>query len=61
MRNKRFKFSNRRRNSVMPGVPFKDSHGATINECRRKLPDRRIDGIQSAMVNIISRDHKVYT
>jgi hypothetical protein len=25
----------------MPRVPFKDSNGATINECRRKISDRR--------------------
>jgi hypothetical protein len=61
MRNKRFKFSNRRHNNGKPGVPFKDSHGATISECRRKIPDRRVDGIQAAMVNINSRDQKAYT
>ena len=39
---KRSKFSKRRQRENMPRVPFKDSMGATINECRRKIPDRRI-------------------
>jgi carbon storage regulator len=47
MRNKRSEFSNRRHKNVMPRVPFKDSNGATIKECRRKIPDRRIDNIQA--------------
>ncbi len=42
MRNKRSEFSNRRQNKEMPRVPFKDSNGATIELCRRKIPDRRI-------------------
>ena len=61
MRNKRFKFSNRRHNSGSTGAPFKDSHGATVSECRRKISDRRVDGIQAAMVNINSRDQKAYS
>jgi hypothetical protein len=43
MKHKRFLFSDRRLGKDMPSVPFKDSHGATINECRRKIPDRRIN------------------
>ena len=31
----------RRKKVDMPRVPFKDSNGATIKECRRKIPDRR--------------------
>ena len=52
MENKRFQFvdrrqnEGRRQNNVMPSFPFKDSSGATIRECRRKTPDRRIDNIQ---------------
>lgn len=62
MRNKRFKFSNRRHNNNGTlETPFKDSHGATVSECRRKISDRRVDGIQAAMVNINSRDQKAYT
>ena len=45
MRNRRFQFSNRRHKNDMPSVPFKDSNGATIKECRRKIPDRRICNI----------------
>jgi hypothetical protein len=61
MRNKRFKRRNRRQNIDMPGVPYRDSHGEKIKECRRKIPDRRIDSIQAALVNIINRDHKADT
>jgi hypothetical protein len=46
MENQRFQFGDRRQNEVMPRVPFKDSNGATIMECRRKIPDRRIGNIQ---------------
>ena len=41
IREKRAESSERRHNSQMPSVPFKDSNGATIKECRRKIPDRR--------------------
>ena len=53
MRNKRSEFSNRRQNDEMPRVPFKDSNGATISECRRKLPDRRMIKIQGEWVDEI--------
>jgi len=36
------RLGDRRKPSVMPRVPFKDSNGATIKECRRKIPDRRL-------------------
>ena len=42
MDDKRTQFGDRRQSKDMPRVPFKDSNGATINECRRKIPDRRI-------------------
>ena len=45
MKNKRFQFGDRRQNAAMPGVPFKDSNGATIKKCRRKIRDRRTDNI----------------
>ena len=38
MRNRRSEFSNRRQNYLMPRVPFKDSNGATIMDCRRMIP-----------------------
>ena len=47
MRNKRFQFGDRRQNEDMPNIPFKDSNGATIKECRRKIPDRRIGNIEA--------------
>ena len=53
MRNKRFQFGDRRQNEYMPGVPFKDSNGATIKECRRKIADRRTDNIQADRVHKI--------
>ena len=46
MSKKRYQFSDRRYKKDMPRVPFKDSNGATIKECRRKIPDRRIGNIQ---------------
>ena len=51
MGNKRFQFGDRRQNDVMPRVPFKDSNGTTIKECRRKIPDRRINNIQAEWIN----------
>ena len=51
MGSKRFQFGDRRQNDVMPGIPFKDSNGATIKECRRKIPDRRINNIQAEWIN----------
>ena len=45
MKTRRAKFGKRRQREDMPRVPFKDSMGATINECRRKVPDRRLNNI----------------
>jgi hypothetical protein len=53
MRNKRSEFSNRRQKEDMPRVPFKDSNGVTITECRRKIPYRRIDNIQVEWIDEI--------
>jgi carbon storage regulator len=44
-KNRRSEFGKRRQHKGMPRIPFKDSMGATINECRRKIPDRRINSI----------------
>ena len=41
VRDRRLQIGDRRCNCDMPRVPFKDSNGATIMECRRKIPDRR--------------------
>ena len=57
MENKRFQFvdrrqnEGRRQNNVMPSFPFKDSSGATIRECRRKIPGRRMIMIQGEWVD----------
>ena len=48
MRNRRLQIRDRRQNNDMPKVPFKDSNGATITECRRKIPDRRRGKVQYA-------------
>jgi hypothetical protein len=53
MGNKRFQFGDRWQNDVMPGIPFKDGNGATIKECRRKIPDRRINNIHAEWINEI--------
>jgi hypothetical protein len=53
MENKRFQSGDRRQNNVMPKVPFKDSNGVTITECRRKIPCRRIDNIQVEWIDEI--------
>jgi hypothetical protein len=36
----------RRQNDATPSFPSKDRDGETIKECRRKIPDRRINDIQ---------------
>ena len=46
MRYTNSRFGNRRRTSNMPMVPFKDSNGATVWACRRKMCDRRMRMIQ---------------
>ena len=53
MRNKRLLFSDRRHGTAMPRVPFKDSHGATRTECRRRIFDRRIHNIQAEWIEEI--------
>jgi hypothetical protein len=55
MRNRRFQFGERRHNSEMPRVPFKDSNGATIKGCRRKIPGRRINRIQGKWIDELVR------
>ena len=53
MRDNRSRSGDRRLNKDMPVVPFKDSNGATIKECRRRIPDRRIDGIRAEWIDDI--------
>ena len=47
MKNKRLRNGDRRQNNGTPSFPFKDSNGATIRECRRHIPDRRIGNTQA--------------
>lgn len=47
MDDKRTRRGDRRQKINMPRVPFKDSNGVTIKECRRKIPDRRIGNIEA--------------
>jgi len=51
MDNRRTRHDDRRQNKDMPRVPFKDSNGITIKECRREIPDRRIGNIQAEWVD----------
>ncbi len=54
MKDNRRRPDDRRRNNVMPNFPFKDSSGATIRQCRRKIPDRRINNIQVNQIDEIA-------
>jgi hypothetical protein len=51
MKNNRLHNDDRRQNDVMLSFPFKDSHGATITECRRRIPDRRLNNIHAEWIN----------
>jgi len=53
MINKGSQFGDRRQDSDMPSVPFKDSSGATIRECRRKTPGRRMFNMQIEWIDEI--------
>ena len=55
MSDQRTRRSDRRQNTGKARFPFKDSNGATIRECRRKNPDRRIGNIEAEMNS--SRDY----
>ena len=56
MENRRFHFMDRRQDEdgAMPGVPFKDSDGATIKANRRKISNRRLDDINVDWFDICS-------
>ena len=53
MKNKRILFGDRRQEPVMPRTPFKDINGATIKECRRLIPDRRMNNVSAKLANVI--------
>lgn len=42
----------RRQNTGMPRVPFKDSNRVMVRECRRKTPDRRIGNIEAESLSV---------
>jgi hypothetical protein len=64
MDNRRFQFMDRRQDrgiyidrrqdTAMPKVPFKDSKGATIRANRRKISNRRLDDINFEWSDICS-------
>jgi len=51
MSNRRFQFGDRRENKDVPRFPFEDSNGATIMECRRMIPGRRMNNIQGEWID----------
>jgi hypothetical protein len=51
MLDKSFHAGDRRKSGSMPAVPFRDSSGLTIQEDRRKQPDRRLNNIQAELVD----------
>ena len=51
MDDQRARICDRRQNKDKPRVPFKDSKGATIRKCRRKIPDRRIGNIEAELIS----------
>ena len=51
MENKRLQLCDRRQDNGIPRVPFKDSKGEIIRECRRRIPDRRISYIQAEWID----------
>ena len=53
MKSRRFPPCDRRKNSGTLSFPFKDSIGVTVRECRREIPDRRINSIKAEWVDEI--------
>ncbi|MGB5337712.1 MAG: hypothetical protein WBO06_01320 [Gammaproteobacteria bacterium] len=51
MDDQRTRLCDRRQNNYKPRYPFKDSKGATIRECRRKIQDRRIGNIEAELTS----------
>ncbi|MCK5498668.1 MAG: hypothetical protein KAI77_05675 [Gammaproteobacteria bacterium] len=47
MKDNKLRNEDRRKNNGTFSFPFKDSNGATIRECRREIPDRRINNMQA--------------
>ena len=53
MKDNRLRKNDRRQNKGMPSFPFKDGRGATIRECRRNIPERRINNLQAEWIDEI--------
>jgi hypothetical protein len=53
MKTRRAKFGKRRQAEDMPSVPFKDSMGVTIYECRRKISDRRLGNKEAEQRQVV--------
>ena len=53
MKNNRLQNNDRRQSKVTLNFPTKDSHGAIIKQCRRKVPNRRIDYIKAEWIKEI--------
>ena len=53
MRSRRSRLADRRQNNDIPDFPFKDGDGATVRECRRMIPDRRIDSMHGEWIEEI--------
>ena len=46
MDDKRIRTDDRRQNATMPPLPFRDSSGRLVEQCRRHAPDRRTGGLE---------------
>ena len=53
MKNNRLQNDDRRQSKVTLCFPTRDSHGAIIKKCRRKVPNRRIDYIKAEWIKEI--------
>lgn len=49
MEDHRIRRGDRRQNKGKYRLPFRDSDGVTVKECRRKIPDRRIGNIEAEL------------
>ena len=60
MDDRRTRHEDRRQNKNFLRVPFKDSNGVIITECRRKIPDRRISNIEAVWIHdlVIGKSYK---
>jgi hypothetical protein len=52
MKYKRNMSVDRRQNISTRSTPYKDCTGASVRKCRRRIPDRRTDSVQAAMIDL---------